>query len=438
MIDRYSLPKMKKIWELENRFNKMLDVEIAVCEAWNRLGKVPDEALRIIKQKAKINVPDILEIEKKTKHDVIAFLTSLEKYIGENSKYVHLGLTSSDVVDTGFILLIMHASGMILSRLDKLMCALKKLSKKHKLTYMMGRTHGVHAEITTFGFKTALWYQETLRNVERFKYAVEHIRYGKISGAVGTYTNLDMRVEVIALKLLKLKPEPISSQIVQRDRFAFFIQTLALIAAFIEKIAVEIRLLQKTETLEVEEPFSIGQKGSSAMPHKHNPILCEQLSGLARIVRANSIPALENISLWHERDISHSSVERVIFPDSTMLVDYMLEKLLFILENLKVNKKKMLFNINITRGMIFSQNLLIKLIEKGLIRNKAYELIQQEANRAHASDLDFKGLVSNNEEIKKYLTEKELDACFDYKFNEKKILKTIDRGLNYKAGGRDG
>ncbi len=420
---------MKKIWDLENRFKKMLDVEIAVCEAWSRLGRIPNKALSIIKQKAQINVKDILKIEKVTKHDVIAFLTSLEKYIGENSKYVHLGLTSSDVVDTAFILMVKDSSAVILPKLNKLKDVLKRLAKKHKLTYMMGRTHGIHAEITTFGFKAALYYQEALRNIERFNYAAAQMQYGKISGAVGTYTNLDMRVERITLKLLKLKPEPISSQIVQRDRFAFYIQTLALIAAFIEKIAVEIRLLQKTETLEVEEPFSKGQKGSSAMPHKHNPILCEQLSGLARIVRANTIPALENIVLWHERDISHSSVERVIFPDSTAAVDYMLEKMLKILENLKVNKKKMLSNINITKGLIFSQNLLIKLIEKGFIRNKAYELIQKEANRAWEHGLDFKEIIYYNKDIKKYLSKKELNSCFDYKFNQKKILKAIERAL---------
>lgn len=430
MIDRYSLPEMKKIWGLENRFQKMLNVEIAVCEAWNKLKKIPDNALKIIKQKAKINVNDILKIEKITKHDVIAFLTSLERYIGKNSKYVHLGLTSSDVVDTAFILLTLDASKMILSKMIKLKNVLKKLTNKHKLTYMIGRTHGVHAEIITFGFKTALWYQEALRNLERFKYAVGHIQYGKISGAVGTYTNLDIKVEKIALKLLQLKVEPISSQIIQRDRFAFFIETLAIMAAFIEKIAVEIRLLQKTETLELEEPFSKGQKGSSAMPHKHNPISCEQLSGLARIVRANTIPALENISLWHERDISHSSVERVIFPDSTILVDYMLEKIIFILENLKVNKENMLKNIDTTQGLIFSQNLLIKLIEKGFVRNKAYELIQYEANRAWSGKLNFRELIYNNKVIKKFFSKKDLDECFNYKFNEKKILKTIERALS--------
>lgn len=429
MIERYSLPQIKRIWDLENRFKRMLDVEIAVCEAWNKIGKIPDKAIKLIKQKAKIDVKDILKIEKTTKHDVIAFLTSLEKYVGDYSKYIHLGLTSSDVVDSAFILMTMDASEIILSKLIKLKNIIKKLANKYKLHYMMGRSHGVHAEIITFGFKASLWYQEALRNIERFRYAVDHLRYGKISGAVGTYTNLDMRIEKIALRLLKLKPEAISSQIVQRDRFAFYIETVALIASFIEKIAVEIRLLQKTETLEVEEPFTKGQKGSSAMPHKHNPITCEQLSGLARIIRANTVPALENNSLWHERDISHSSVERVIFPDSTMALDYMLEKMSFILDNLKVNKENMIRNINVTKGLIFSQNLLIKLIEKGFIRNKAYELVQKVANKAWSDNLNFKEMIYNNKEIKKYLSIRELDACFDYRFNEKKILKTIKRAL---------
>jgi len=420
---------MKKIWELENRFQKMLDVEIAVCEAWSKLGKIPNKALQSIKKKAKINVPDILNIEKTTKHDVIAFLTSLEKVIGKESKYVHLGLTSSDVVDTAFILMTLDAGKMILPKLIKLKNVLKKIAKKHQLTYMIGRTHGVHAEIVTFGFKAALWYREALRNIERFQYALDHIGYGKISGAVGTYTNLEMSVETIALKILGLKPELISSQIIQRDRFAFFIEVLALIAAFIEKISIEIRLLQKTETLEVEEPFTKGQKGSSAMPHKHNPITCEQLSGLARIIRANTIPALENISLWHERDISHSSAERIIFPDSTILIDYMLEKLIFILDNLKVNSENMLRNIDVTGGLIFSQNLLIKLIDKGLIRNKAYELVQQEANKAWAKNLNFKELIYHNQKIRKVLTEKELEKCFNHRLNEVKIIKTIKRAI---------
>ncbi len=429
MIKRYSLPEMEKIWELENRFEKMLQVEMAVCEAWNKLGKVPAEALNEIRQKAKIDVDDILEKEKITKHDVIAFLTSLERYVGKNSKYIHLGLTSSDVVDTAFILMILDANKLIKQKLLILKDVLKKISLKNKLTYMMGRTHGIHAEIVTFGFKAAIWYQEAKRNIERLDRALKEISFGKISGAVGTYTNLDMRVEKIALQRLGLTPELISSQIIQRDRFAYYIETLALIAAFIEKIATEIRLLQKTETLELEEPFSKGQKGSSAMPHKHNPIVCEQLCGLSRIVRANVVPAIENISLWHERDISHSSVERVIFPDSTILVHYMLEKIISILSNLKINAKNMLRNIDITKGLIFSQNLLIKLIEKGFIRNKAYELVQAVANRSWNEELNFKELIYANIEIQKYLSKAELDKCFDYKFNEKKILDTIKRAI---------
>lgn len=429
MIERYSLPEIKEIWTLENRFKKMLDVELAVCEAWNKLGKVPSAALKDIKQKAKINVEDILKHEKVTKHDVIAFLTSLEKYVGPNSKYIHLGLTSSDVVDTAFMLIVLDAHNLIVKKMVQLKAVLKKLAQKNAKTYMIGRTHGIHAEVLTFGFKAAIWYQEALRNIERLKFAEKQIRVGKISGAVGTYTNLDMKVEQIALKILKLNPEPISSQIIQRDRFAFYIETLALIAAFIEKIAVEIRLLQKTETLEVEEPFSKGQKGSSAMPHKHNPITCEQLTGLSRIVRSHVQPALEDIALWHERDISHSSVERIIFPDSTMAVYYMLDKIIWILGDLKINDKNMIKDINLTHGLIFSQSLLIKLIEKGFLRNKAYELVQQIANKAWQENLNFKEMIYQDKEIRKFLKEDELDQCFNYKANEKKILIAINRAL---------
>lgn len=429
MIKRYSLPDMEKIWELENRFRKMLDVEIAVCAAWNRLGKVPSGALKQIRQKARINVADILKKESVTKHDVIAFLTSLEQYVGKSSKYIHLGLTSSDVVDTAFVLMVRDSSRLIMEKLVRLKGLLKRLSQKHRLTYMIGRTHGVHAEIITFGFKTAIWYQEALRNIERLKNAEKEICFGKISGAVGTYTNLDPRVEQIALRMLQLTPEPISSQIIQRDRFASFISTMALIAAFIEKISLEIRLCQKTETLELEEPFSKGQKGSSAMPHKHNPVTCEQLCGLARLVRADVVPAIENIALWHERDISHSSVERVIFPDCTILVDYMLEKIIHILSGLKVNKENMLRNIGLTHGLIFSQNLLIRLINKGFARNKAYELVQKVANEAWRTSGDFKKMIYGNREIGKYLDQKELDACFNHRFNEKKILQAMDRAL---------
>lgn len=429
MIERYTLPEMKSIWDLENRFKKMLDVEIAVCEAWSRLGEIPQKALKTIKERAKIDVQRIEEIEKTTRHDVIAFLTSLEEFVGEDSKYIHLGLTSSDVVDTAFALLVKEASKLILKKLKILQSELRKMAQKHKLTYMIGRTHGIHSEVITFGFKVALWYQECNRNIERFRFAAKSMEVGKISGAVGTYSNLDPRVETIALRLLGLKPAKISSQIIQRDRYAFYIQTIALIGAFIEKVALEIRLLQKTETLELEEPFAKGQKGSSAMPHKHNPIVCEQLTGLARILRANSIAAVENIALWHERDISHSSVERVIFPDSTILIHYMLEKIIYVLKNLKVNHRKMHKNIYLTRGLVFSQNLLTQLIEKGLLRNRAYELIQQIANRAWETDGNFQQMVQENDEIRKYLSQEEISRCFDFKSNEKKILKAINRAL---------
>ncbi len=429
MIGRYTLPEMGSIWNLENRFKKMLDVEIAVCEAWSKLGKVPSESLKFIKEKAKIDIKRIEEIEKVTRHDVIAFITSLEEMIGEHSKYIHLGLTSSDVIDTAFALLVKDASNLILKKLKLLSSELKKMAKRHKLTYMIGRTHGVHSEVITLGFKIALWYQECKRNIERFKFAAKEMQVGKISGAVGTYSNLDPRVETIALKKLGLRSAKISSQIIQRDRYAFYIQTIALIGAFIEKIALEIRLLQKTETLELEEPFGKGQKGSSAMPHKHNPIMCEQLSGLARILRANSIAALENVALWHERDISHSSVERVIFPDSTILIDYILEKILYILKNLKINKNRMLKNIYLTKGLVFSQNILTKLIEKGILRNNAYVMVQKIANKAWETEGNFQQMVKEDTEIRKHLSLSEIEACFDFKSNEKKILKAIERAL---------
>jgi adenylosuccinate lyase len=429
MIERYTPIEIGKIWSDEYRFQKMLEVEIAVCEAWSKLGKVPVKAVENIKKRAKIDVEKIKEIEKITRHDVIAFVTSLEEFIGEDSKYIHLGLTSSDVVDTAFALLVREASELILKKLVELKDILKDITKEHKLTYMIGRTHGVHSEVITFGFKTAIWYQECLRNIERFKRAKEEMNYGKISGAVGTYSNLDPRVEEIALGILKLKVEPISSQIISRDRYANYIQTIALIGAFIEKIALEIRLLQKTETLELEEPFSEGQKGSSAMPHKHNPVMCEQLNGLSRILRANSIAALENVPLWHERDISHSSVERIIFPDSTILIYYMLDKIIYILKNLKINVKNMERNIHLTKGLIFSQNLLTALINKGFIRTRAYEIVQSIANKAWKEEGDFEKMVKENNEIRNFLTLEEIDKCFNYKSNEEKILKAIERAI---------
>jgi len=429
MIKRYSSPDMEKIWVLKNRFQKMLDVEIAVCNVYTNMGKVPKKSFINIKKRAAIDVDRIIEIEKDTRHDVIAFITSLEEKIGKDSKYIHLGLTSSDVVDTAFSLLVKDASSLIMKKLIVLKNLLKKMALKNKLTYMIGRTHGVHSEVITFGFKLVLWYQECKRNIERFKMASNDMAVGKISGAVGTYSNIDPEIEKEALKILKLKPSPISSQIIQRDRYAFYIQSIALIGAFIEKMAMEIRLLQKTETLEVEEPFGKKQKGSSAMPHKHNPVMCEQLTGLSRILRSNSIAALENIPLWHERDISHSSVERVIFPDSTILIDYMLEKILYILSNLKINKEKMIENIYLTKGLIFSQNILTKLINKGLLRNKAYEMVQKIANRAWKTGDNFQNMVEDDKIINSYLSKDELKECFDFKQNEKNILTAISRGL---------
>ncbi|MBN1899091.1 MAG: adenylosuccinate lyase [Spirochaetes bacterium] len=429
MIERYTSPEMGKIWDLKNRFQKMLDVEIAACEAWAELGKIPRQALLTIKKKARIDVDLINEIEQVTRHDVIAFITSLEKCVGEDSKYIHLGLTSSDVIDTAFALLVREASELIMEKLNSLCHLLKKMASAHKLTYMIGRTHGVHSEVITFGFKLAIWYQECKRNIERFKQAVKEMACGKISGAVGTYSNLDPRLETIACKILKLEPAKISSQIIQRDRYAYYMQILALMGTFIEKIALEIRLLQKTETLDLEEPFSKGQKGSSAMPHKHNPILCEQMTGLARVLRSNSLAALENNALWHERDISHSSVERIIFPDSTILIHYMLNKVIYILQNLKVNKEKMIKNIYTTKGLIFSQNVLTRLIEKGLLRNQAYELVQRIANEAWKTENDFIKMINSDPQIREHLSSEEIDNCFDYRSNENKILKAIQRAL---------
>lgn len=429
MIERYTPEAIGKIWTDEMRFQKMLEVEIAVCEAWHKVGRISAKSLENIKSKARVNVQRIKEIEKVTRHDVIAFITSLEEQVGEDSKFIHLGLTSSDVVDTAFALLVKDASSLILEKLLELKDVLRHLTNEHRLTYMIGRTHGVHSEVITFGFKTAIWYQECLRNIERFKLASENMKYGKISGAVGTYSNLEMEIEEIALEILGLKPEPISSQIIQRDRYAFYIQMLALIGAFIEKIALEIRLLQKTETLELEEPFEKGQKGSSAMPHKHNPVICEQLTGLSRILKVNSLAALDNIALWHERDISHSSVERIIFPDSTILTYYMLDKIIYVLKNLKVNKERMIRNIYLTKGLIFSQNLLTMLINKGFLRQKAYELVQEVANKAWEENGDFQKMIKENETVKRYLSMEEIESCFDYKKIEKNIIKIIERAL---------
>jgi len=409
MIKRYSMPEISQIWDDENKFQIWLDIEILACEAQAELGNIPKEAVEEIKKKARFSVERILEIEATVQHDVIAFLTNVAEYVGPTSRYIHFGMTSSDILDTTLAVQMRQAGELIMKKLLSLKEILAKRAVEFKNTVMVGRTHGIHAEPITFGLKLALWYSEALRNIERLERAIENISYGQISGAVGTYDHLDPFVEEYVCKKLNLRSAPISNQIIQRDRHAEYVNTLAIIGASLEKIATEIRHLQKTEVLEVEEFFGKGQKGSSAMPHKKNPIICERISGLARILRGFAVTAMENIALWHERDISHSSVERLILPDATMTLYYMLYKTIQVVEGLVVYKEKMLENLNITRGLIFSQPVLLKLIEKGLTREEAYHLVQKNAMVVWEQDMNFPEILRKEEEINKYLDEKEID-----------------------------
>ncbi|MBW1852817.1 MAG: adenylosuccinate lyase, partial [Deltaproteobacteria bacterium] len=401
----------------ENRYAKWLDVEIAACEAMSEEGIIPAKALKVIKEKAGFSVERIMEIEEETKHDVIAFLTSVAEYVGPESRYIHLGLTSSDILDTSFALLLKEAMNFIIQDIARFMKTLKKRAIEHKNTVMIGRSHGIHAEPITFGLKLAVWYSEMERNLNRLKDALNIISYGKLSGAVGTFANISPRVEELTCKKLGLTPAKISTQIIQRDRHAQYFTALAILAGTLEKIAVEIRHLQRTEVLEAEEPFKKGQKGSSAMPHKKNPIGSENISGLARLVRSNSLAAMENIALWHERDISHSSVERVIAPDSTILIDYMLHRLDRIMSGLVVHPDNMIKNLNKTKGLIFSQQVLIKLAEKGLDRQKAYVMVQRNAMKVWESGKDFKGLIMEDEDICRILSKREIEEMFDVNYH---------------------
>ena len=421
MIDRYSLPEMRSIWSDENRYRKWLDVEVAACEAMAELGNIPFEALQEIRERADFEVSRIEEIEQVTRHDVLAFLTAVAEKVGESSKYIHMGMTSSDVLDTALAVQLREASGLLLQRMEALKDILGKKAVEHKYTLMIGRSHGVHAEPITFGLKMALWYSEMERNIERLRRAQEAVSVGKISGAVGTFANIDPRVEEYVCSKLGLKPAAVSTQIVQRDRHAELMTVLALAAASLEKFAVEIRGLQRTEILEAEEMFAKGQKGSSAMPHKRNPILCERISGLARVIRGNSTAALENVALWHERDISHSSVERVILPDSTVLLDYMLVKFTNLMDNLVVYPENMLKNLKLTRGLIFSQRVLLALIEKGLLREEAYELVQRNAMQTWRTEQEFKELVKKDQKIIEYLNSAEIEEIFDFDYHTKHI-----------------
>ena len=422
MIARYTRPEMGKLWDLENKYHKWLDVEIAACEAWAELGEIPRDVLRTIKKKAMFDVNKIDEIEQVVKHDVIAFLTSVAQSLGPESRFMHKGLTSSDILDTALALLMRDASDMIIKDIIELMDVLKKQAYKYKETLMIGRSHGIHAEPMTFGLKFALWYEDMKRNLSRIKKARETISVGKLSGAVGTFSNIPPAIEEKVCKKLGLRPEPVATQIVQRDRHAEYLLTLALIAASVEKIAVEIRHLQRTEVLEAEEPFMAGQKGSSAMPHKRNPIGCENLSGLARLVRSNAMAALENIALWHERDISHSSVERVIIPDSSILTDYMLNRLKGILDKLHVYPKRMKENMLKSYGLFNSQKVMLALIDKGLHRDFAYDIVQRNAMKSWQTGSQFRKILFRDTDVKRYLTAKEMEDIFDLKY----YLKNVD------------
>ncbi|MEE8638765.1 MAG: adenylosuccinate lyase [Candidatus Margulisiibacteriota bacterium] len=428
MIDRYTLPKMREIWSEEHKFNTWLEVEIAACEAWARMGKIPQASLKKIKSKANFSIKRINEIEKTVDHDVIAFLSSVAENVGPDGRFVHMGLTSSDVVDTSLSLIMRDTADVIIKDIDDFLKILKKMAGKYKNVVMMGRSHGVHAEPMTFGLKFALWMKEMERNKERMFKARAAINVGKISGVVGTYSNLDPKVEEFTCKKLGLIPSSISTQVLQRDRHAEFMTTLAILAATLEKIALEIRGLQKTEIGEVEEPFKKGQKGSSAMPHKKNPITCERICGLARVVRANSMVALENVALWHERDISHSSTERIIIPDSTILIDYMLQKMTYIIDNLVTYPEKMKQNIEKSQGLTFSQRLLLALIDKGLTREKAYQIVQAAAMKARSTGKHLKELILADKEARKRLSEKEINEVFDlgyYLRNIETIFKRL-------------
>mgnify|MGYP001611710097 FL=1 len=413
MIDRYTRPEMGAVWSQAAKYAAWLRLELAVCEAYARRGHIPPDALARIKGQARVDPARIDAIEARVRHDVIAFLTNLEEVLGADSRYVHVGLTSSDVVDTALALQLQQASDLLLVGLQRLREVLGELALKHKDTLAVGRTHGVHAEPITFGLKAAVWYAEAGRNLERLRRAKETVRVGKISGAVGTFAHVEPEVEAEVCRGLGLEPAPVSTQVVQRDRHAEYAATLAILAASLEKIALEIRTLQRTEILEAEEPFTEGQKGSSAMPHKRNPVSSEQVCGLARLVRANALAALENVALWGERDISHSSVERVILPDSTILVDYMLDQMVRILEGLQVYPERMRENFERSHGLIYSQRVLLKLAEKGLPRQRAYEIVQANAMTAWREQRSFQELLAKDPEVTRHLAPGELKECFD-------------------------
>lgn len=422
MIERYTNPEMGRIWTLQHEFEVMLEVEITACEAMAELGQIPVEAAKNIREKAQFNLERVKEIEKVTNHDIIAFLTNVAEYVGEDSKYIHKGLTSSDVKDTALGIMMKKSAELILEDLKNLRDVLKRQAQKYKHTVCIGRTHGIHAEPMTLGLKFALWYDEVCRDIERIEHAKKVVAVGKLSGAVGTYSNIDPRIEEITCKKLGIEPVKLATQVIQRDRHAEYMTTLAIVASTFEKIATELRNLQRTDIREVEEYFQPGQKGSSAMPHKRNPITGERITGMARLVRGNALAAMEDITLWHERDISHSSVERVILPDSTINVDYCCRKLTNLVDKLLVYPEAMLENLNKTGGLIFSQRLMLAVVSKGVLREDAYKWIQRNAMAKWMKGEDFRSNVKKDEDIRKYLTEAEIDECFDYKW----FLRNVD------------
>ena len=427
MIDRYTRDEMGSIWTEEAKFKRWLEVEIAVCEGWESIGKIPKGTAEKIRKKAKFDVKRIGEIEKTTRHDVVAFLENVRESLGEEGDYLHFGITSSDTIDTAMALALKSSSEILIKDLSETLETLKRRAYEFKETLMIGRSHGIHGEPISFGFVLALWYAEMKRNLKRLEEAKEAISYGKISGSMGTFANVPLEVEEFACRRLGLKPAPISSQIIQRDRYAHYLTTLAIIAATVEKIATQIRHYQRTEVREAEEFFHKGQKGSSSMPHKRNPVLSENLCGLARLIRANSLVALENVALWHERDISHSSNERVILPDSNIALDFMLYRLNNVLKHLVVYKDNMLRNINLTRGLIYSQRVMLRLVEKGAEKLKAYECVQRNAMESWEKELDFKELLKRDPCITEFLTLDELDELFDPKYYIRRIDDIFNR-----------
>ncbi len=423
MIERYTLPEMGKIWTEQFKLETWLKVELLACEARTNLGLIPEKDFKEIKSKANFDIKKVQEIEETTKHDVIAFLTNVAEYVGPSSRHIHYGMTSSDVLDTSLAFQIKTAGELLLIDLNNLKNVLKKRALEHKRTICVGRSHGIHAEAYSMGLKFALWFEETKRNIERLEAAIKSVACGKISGAVGTFDHLPPQVEEYVCQKLGLTPEPVSTQVVQRDRHAQFLTTLAIIGSSLEKIAIEIRHLQRTEVLEAEEYFSKGQKGSSAMPHKRNPIISERITGIARILRSNSIAALENVALWHERDISHSSVERVILPDSCIALDYALNLMIKLIDNLIIYPENMISNLNLTRGLIFSQKVLLRLTEKGMTRENAYKIVQDNSMKVWQNkDLNLKDVLLKSDEIISFITKEEIEEIF----NIEKMLPNLD------------